>query len=336
MKLLIIGFLISQNTVQSFPPFTNFLLNSLLPQPAAYKPSDLTAIEPPQKLQIQKPDRWRNSPPLPRLRSPKFLISDVTAYKVNNPTNPIKQALSNIRDFKQSLLRGIFPQKAQADTEPVGVWLVQDAGISQGITGASSYHDKPPTQTGFLHFRPSLTDPLRPGVKLMSSSYNLNPESDKFSSPSEFTPIDSAVIGQQAQYSAPIGQYSPGQGFDKKPSSVESLSGQSSPLRLSGRLKVPKETTPIDVAVFRMPYEEKAQKTSQLMEEESFFKKPGHAKLGEVVFKKSKLRLQNPLSSAKAITKDNSDLIGPDGSRDLNTGLSLVLRPCRGEAGTSH
>ena len=43
----------------------------------------------------------QNSPPppaapLPRLRSPKFLISDVTsAYKVNNPsTNPIKQATS--------------------------------------------------------------------------------------------------------------------------------------------------------------------------------------------------------------------------------------------------
>ena len=56
------------------------------------------------------------------------------------------QALSNIRDFKQSLLRGIFPQKAPADTEPVGVWLVQDTGISQGITGASSYYDKPQTQ----------------------------------------------------------------------------------------------------------------------------------------------------------------------------------------------
>ena len=31
------------------------------------------------------------------------------------------------------------------------------------------------------------------------------------------------------------------------------------------------------------------------------------------------------MSSAKAITKDNSDLIGPDGSRDLNTDLSLVV-----------
>ena len=31
------------------------------------------------------------------------------------------------------------------------------------------------------------------------------------------------------------------------------------------------------------------------------------------------------MSSAKAITKDNSDLIGQDGSRDLNTDLSLVV-----------
>ena len=61
------------------------------------------------------------------------------------------QALSNIRDFKQSLLRGIFPQKAPADTEPVGVWLVQDTGISQGqVPGASSYYDKPQTQVRML------------------------------------------------------------------------------------------------------------------------------------------------------------------------------------------
>ena len=76
---------------------------------------------------------------------------------------------------------------------------------------------------------------MRPGVKLMSSSNNLNPESDKFSSPSEFTPIDSAVIGHQPlQYSPHISQ---------------------DPRGVSGALKVPKETTPIDVAVFRMPLE---------------------------------------------------------------------------------
>ena len=61
-------------------------------------------------------------------------------------------------------------------------------------------------QTGFLHFRPSLSDPLRPGVRLVSSG-DLTAQSDKFSSPLEFTPITSAVIGQQQEYSAPIGQY---------------------------------------------------------------------------------------------------------------------------------
>ena len=61
-------------------------------------------------------------------------------------------------------------------------------------------------QTGFLHFRPSLSDPLRPGVRLVSSG-DLPAQSDKFSSPSEFTPITAAVIGKQPEYSAPIGQY---------------------------------------------------------------------------------------------------------------------------------
>ena len=57
----------------------------------------------------------------------------------------------------------------------------------------------------------------------------------------------------------------------------------------------------------------------------SYFQNSGKAERTEVVFKKSKLRLQNPaLSSTQAITKDNSNLIGPDGSRDLNTGFSLV------------
>ena len=37
------------------------------------------------------------------------------------------------------------------------------------------------------------------------------------------------------------------------------------------------------------------------------------------------MRLQNPQSITKAITKDNSDLIGPDGPRDLNTDQSLVV-----------
>ena len=73
-------------------------------------------------------------------------------------------------------------------------------------------------------------------MRLVSSN-NQIPESDKFSSPSEFTPIDSAVIGHQHQ---PL-QYSPH--ISQEPRGV------------SGTLKVPKETTPIDVAVFRMPLE---------------------------------------------------------------------------------
>ena len=72
-------------------------------------------------------------------------------------------------------------------------------------------------------------------MRLVSSNIQI-PDSEKFSSPLEFTPIDSAVIGHQ-----PPLQYSPQISQD--------------PRGVSGALKVPKETTPIDVAVFRMPLE---------------------------------------------------------------------------------
>ena len=47
-----------------------------------------------------------------------------------------------------------------------------------------------------------------------------------------------------------------------------------------------------------------------------FLQNSGKAERTELVFKKSKLRLQSPLSSAEAITKDNSD---------LNTDHSMVV-----------
>ena len=78
----------------------------------------------------------------------------------------------------------------------------------------------------------------------MVSSNNLISDSDKFSSPSEFTPIDSAVIGQPwiVDISGP----------DK----IYPWPQQHSPINQEGgALKIPKETTPIDVAVFRMPQE---------------------------------------------------------------------------------
>ena len=59
------------------------------------------------------------------------------------------QALSNIRDFKQSLLGGIFPARYPlSEAEPVGEWLVQDAEVPKGtkVTAATSYYHKPQTQ----------------------------------------------------------------------------------------------------------------------------------------------------------------------------------------------
>ena len=91
----------------------------------------------------------------------------------------------------------------------------------------------------------------------MASSPGLYPGSDKFSSPSEFTSIDTAVIGQQSEYSVPIGQGAGGRNNQNKFTGV--YSDQSPPPKLAGTLKVPKETTPIDVAVFRMPYENSVQ-----------------------------------------------------------------------------
>ena len=182
---------------------------------------------------------------MPRLRSPKFLNNDVSAYKVNSATIPIKQALSNIRDFKQNLLRGIFPLRATQydDVEPVGFWVAEN--VSHGSSGLSNL----PQSSGFLHFRPSLADPLRPGTRLVSSSPSSS-SSTKFSSPSEFTSIDMAVGGEEGSQrpGAPAiivtpysGSISPSRGLQ--------------PLRLTGRLNIPKETTPIDVAVFQMPSE---------------------------------------------------------------------------------
>ena len=134
-------------------------------------------------------------------RKPKVFQNDASINIQNhlkvNVVSPLKQVLTNIRDFKHSLIQDVFqPPVAKENPPSVGNigHSIKETSINQNEGGVTQY------QNGFVNFHPSLSDPLRPDVKITTSSILLEPSGrnnvNSFQSPPEFTPIDTAVVGQ--------------------------------------------------------------------------------------------------------------------------------------------
>ena len=134
-------------------------------------------------------------------RNPKVFQNDASINIQNhlkvNVVSPLKQVLTNIRDFKHSLIQDVFqPPVAKENPPSVGNigHSIKETSINQNGGGVTQY------QNGFVNFHPSLSDPLRPDVKITTSSILPEPSgrnsANSFQSPPEFTPIDTAVVGQ--------------------------------------------------------------------------------------------------------------------------------------------
>lgn len=187
-------------------------------------------------------------------RAPKFIRNDVgksqygnNKEQLNLAVSSFRQALNNIKDIKESLFHDIFFKK------PRGKIPSDDVGT---YTGSGPWSEDVPikgsqlSQTNYLAFRPSLSDPLRPAVKIIRTepAGRGSAEGNKdFSPPRERTPIDVAVRGQKV--------------LARKPTNVEiqtqSYTGDSElPVQeggenvFKGRLRVPVERTRIDTAIF--------------------------------------------------------------------------------------
>ena len=189
-------------------------------------------------------------PPTQSLRGPKFIVGDVrrgetkSGKQVSRAVSSFRAALNNIVDIKESLFRTLLPPR------PRGRRPYEGVGTDQGsediaIVGGSDWEQFSAQNN---YFRPSLTDPLRPAVKIISpvpGGSSATPT--QFSPPRERTPISMAVVGQQVR--------------PRRPENVEQIKTESYtggnlvPLqhpveKIKGRLKVPEERTLINTAVF--------------------------------------------------------------------------------------
>ena len=206
-------------------------------------------------------DYHRHNPPTPHHsnsqkppthipRGPKFIGSDVRpgqtkGKQVIRAVASFRAALNNIVDIKESLFRTLLPPR------PRGKKPYEGVGTDQGsediaIVGGSSWEQ---FNSDNNYFRPSLTDPLRPTVKIMSS-VPAGSSPTQFLPPRERTKIDSAVVGQPVRQ--PVRPRIPGN-VDIKTQSYSSqhLLPVKPPVeKIKGRLKVPQERTPINTAVF--------------------------------------------------------------------------------------
>jgi len=186
-------------------------------------------------------------------RGPKFIESDVRpgqtkGKQVNRAVASFRQALNNIVGIKESLFRTLLHPR------PRGKNPYEAVGTGQGsedipIVGGSSWQQ---FNSENNYFRPSLTDPLRPTLKMTSSvpagggggGGGFTPT--QFLPPRERTKIDTAVVGQQVKPRRP----------EKIEIKTQSYHGPNlvpvkPPVeKLKGRLKVPDERTRIDTAVF--------------------------------------------------------------------------------------
>ena len=116
-----------------------------------------------------------------------------------NLVSPLKHVLTNIRDFKQSLIQDVFTPPLAEENSPynsVGILEhlrnpIKETSINNH-GGAVTQYDN-----GFVNFQPSLSDPLRPDVKITTSGRtSAGKGGNYFKSPPEFTPINTAVVGQ--------------------------------------------------------------------------------------------------------------------------------------------
>ena len=121
----------------------------------------------------------------------------------------------------------------------------------------------------FISFRPSLTDPLRPEMKVVSPTFSsssqlIGSNKSEFRSPHEVTPIDVAVVGKPQPPSSV--QYSQTVAVNPAPALPAS--------RDRSKLKVPKETTPIDEAVFSHNVFNKQRNTNNIIKQTKTISKP--------------------------------------------------------------
>ena len=145
--------------------------------------------------------------------------------------------------MKHSILNNIFPLRTNhlpsvgTDKDPAKETVSSNQGA------VSLQHD-------FISFRPSLNDPLRPEVKIINPSLQqprlIGDNQSSFQSPSEVTPIDMAVVGR-AVTKTKVQKPKHQQQYSFPSSAIFNVAPQK---KQRGKLKVPKETTPIDVAVF--------------------------------------------------------------------------------------
>jgi len=181
-------------------------------------------------------------------RRPKFIVSNtkVTYPKIPkvNIVSPVQQALIKIKDFKKSLFQDIFPVPNVQVSQDYSSTIEGTKEIP--ITGGAT---KLNLQSNFVNFRPSLSDPLRPNLLQVTApapdTQSRLRNFDKFMSPHEFTPIDTAVVGQVPQ-PQPDNYIRNSEKSKSMPYSLSTLSK----IKIRGKLKPPKETTPIDKAIF--------------------------------------------------------------------------------------
>ena len=180
------------------------------------------------------------------VRAPKFIRHDADQAKVgqlNLAVSSFRQALNNIVDIKESLFNDIFTKRPVG---PPGVEVGSHLGAGVGVEDTPIKDVFHTPQHNHLAFRPSLSDPLRPAVKIISSApagggYPQN--EGRFSAPRERTRIDLAVRGQQVSdiQIKPQQSYTGGKHWAGLNTATNVV---------KGRLVVPVERTPIDIAIF--------------------------------------------------------------------------------------
>ena len=214
----------------------DFLYSRLSPKSKQKLESDYLSHNPQMLPQLDS----QKSPT--HVRAPKFIRHDADQAKVgqlNLAVSSFRQALNNIVDIKESLFNDIFTKRPVG---PPGVEVGSHLGLGVGSEDTPIKDVFRTPQQNHLAFRPSLSDPLRPAVKIISSAPAGDgyPENEgRFSAPRERTRIDLAVRGQEVSA--------------RKPADIQIKTQQSlnTPTKVvKGRLVVPVERTPIDIAIF--------------------------------------------------------------------------------------
>merc|ERR1711953_402764 len=186
-------------------------------------------------------------PPTHILRGPRFIAADVRpeqtkGKQVSRAVSSFRAALNNIVGIKESLFRTLLSPPRPRGKKPYEGVGTDQGSEDVGTVGGSDWEQ---FNSGNNYFRPSLTDPLRPTVTIISS-VPAGSAPTRFLPPRERTKIDTAVVGQQVK---------PRRAENTEIKTQSYTVGSPLPLQHSvektkGRLKVPEERTFIDTAVF--------------------------------------------------------------------------------------